>query len=229
MGHRIFSVVLVAASLIITARASAVTFDKNVPQATQQQMVADLGFMNTIQGAKVSALHKQVFGDMQGAVYVNYFDSRVKRIGYDEGDVGGAVAYVAPFIDSSKMVLTSNFTKFSHPQIARLMVVYHEARHTEDDNGNWPHATCPTPFLDENGQEIKSIWTGLPLAGQDGCDDATIGAYGSSLILLKNISLTCSNCNEKVKMDAGIYADDQFKRITDKGSHETIRKDLYVH
>ena len=35
---------------------------------------------------------------------------------------------------------------------------------------------------------------------------------GSSLILLKNVSKFCTTCAQKVKVDAGIYADDQQAR-----------------
>jgi hypothetical protein len=215
-------------TLFAGAQASALTFDQNVPKATQDQMTVDLAFVGSLTGAKVSALHQSVYGPMAANGYTTWFNARVKKVGYDASESGGAVAYVAPFLDSTKMVLTKNFTQFNHPQIARMMVVFHEARHTEDANGNWPHATCPQPFLDDNGNEIKSIWTGLPLAGLDGCDDAAIGAYGSSLIMMKNVSLNCDNCTDKVKMDAGIYADDQFKRIIDHSAHDQINKDLYV-
>ena len=125
------------------------------------------------------------------------------------------------------MWLTQNFITFSHPQVARMMVVYHESRHTESQNGNWPHDTCPTPFVDKNGNEIKSIWTGATLAGEAACDSTPFGSYGSSMILLKNIQKFCSSCTEKVKMDAGIYADDQFKRVTDAQAIASIQADLY--
>ncbi len=214
------------AMTIHASPALALNFDSDVPQATQQQITQDLGFMASVSGSKTSKLHQEVFGPMQGAGYVKWFSDRVLSVGYTDSDMGGAVAYVSPFMDSTKMVLTKNFTSFDHPQIARLMVVFHEARHTENESGNWPHATCPTPFNDVQGHEIKSIWTGLPLAGQAGCDEKAIGAYGSSLILLKNISLFCENCNEKVKMDAQIFADDQLNRIISSEAHEALRTDL---
>jgi hypothetical protein len=111
------------------------------------------------------------------------------------------------------MWLTENFIKFSHPQIARLMVVYHEARHTEAKSGFWGHDTCPTPFLDEDGKPMSSIWTGAPLAGEAACDSTAFGSYGSSTIMLKNISKFCENCSDKVKMDADMYATNQLGRI----------------
>jgi hypothetical protein len=131
-------------------------------------------------------------------------------------------------MDSSKIWLTHNYTDFDHPQVAKMMVVFHEARHTEDDNGNWAHATCPTPFKDDQGRDMKSIWTGSTLAGEPACDDVSIGSYGSSTIMLKNIQKFCTNCTDKVKMDAGIYSDDQFKRITGARAKDEMKKDLYA-
>ena len=125
------------------------------------------------------------------------------------------------------MWLTNNYIKFSHPQIARLMIVFHESRHTESQNENWQHARCPQPFLDASGQDMKSIWTGASLAGEPACDTTPYGSYGSSLIMLKNVSKYCVNCSEKVKMDAGIYADNQFTRITDSEARSKIQQDLF--
>jgi hypothetical protein len=94
------------------------------------------------------------------------------------------------------------------------MVIIHEARHTEDGMGNWPHVKCPTPFLDEQGKEITSIWSGAKLQGERACDDSKYGSYATATVFLKNIAKCCKSCNEKVKMDAEIYGTDQLKRIT---------------
>ena len=108
-----------------------------------------------------------------------------------------------------------------------MMVVFHEARHTESSHGNWPHASCPTPFLDAQGKDMKSIWTGAKLAGEPACDKTPLGSYGSSTIMLKNIQKFCSSCTDKVKMDAGLYADDQMGRITDAKAKKQMQDDLY--
>ncbi len=202
-------------------------FDDNVPQNIKDQMLNDLAFMAGIQGNGATPLHSEIFGKVDGAGYKNWFESRVTGIGMNSCGGGKAVACVIPFMDPSKMWLTQNFVKFSHPQVSRMMVVYHEARHTESQNGNWGHATCPTPFLDKDGNEMKSIWTGATLAGEPACDETPMGSYGSSTILLKNISKFCTNCTDKVKMDAGLYADDQFGRIIDEGAKQQMINDLY--
>ena len=201
-------------------------FDADVPADIQAQMRADMAFMGTIKGGNATPLHKKIFGSVDGATYVNFFNTRVSGIGMDDCGSAKAVACVIPFQDPSKMWLTQNFIKFDHPQISRMMIVFHEARHTESRNGNWPHATCPTPFLDANGKDMVSIWTGATLAGEPACDVTPLGSYGSSTILLKNVQKYCTNCTDKVKMDAGLYADDQMGRITDDGARQQMETDF---
>ncbi|MBI2787591.1 MAG: hypothetical protein HYX59_02810 [Elusimicrobia bacterium] len=207
-------------------RATAFTFDKDVPADIQKQMLADLAFIKGLAGENATALHRKIFGAVSGADYAKFFETRVSAIGMNSCGGGNAVACVIPFQDPSKMWLTQNFIRFSHPQVSRMMVVYHEARHTETKNRNWPHATCPTPFRDENGKDMKSIWTGATLAGEPACDETPFGSYSSSTIMLKNISKYCTNCTDKVKLDAGLYADDQLGRIIDAGAKKEMRDDF---
>ena len=219
----LFALAVTAAPVL----AHAYDVDSDVPPAVASQLADDLVFINTIQGSQASGLHTQIFGKVDGPTYSTFFNSRIKHVGLSDCGDPKAVACVQ-FFQPTKMWLTQNFIKFSHPQIARMMVVFHESRHTELNHGGWPHANCPDPFLDANGQPILSIWTGATLAGEPACDTTPLGSYGSSLIMLKNISKFCSNCGDKVKMDAGIYADDQFKRITGASAHDQIQKDLYT-
>jgi len=224
-------VILAALALCVVNTAShsaqAFTFDGNVPADIQQQMKDDLTFMNTLEGANASRLHQQIYGQISGADYKKFFESRIVRIGLNACGGGNAVACVIPFMGSNRMFITQNYIKFSHPAIARLMVVYHEARHSEVQNGNWAHATCPTPFRNDRGEDMRSIWTGASLAGEPACDVTPLGSYGSSTIMLKNISKNCTNCAEKVKMDAGIYADDQINRIVDANAKQQMMQDIF--
>lgn len=214
--------------LIFPTLAFSYTFDSDVPSSIQNQINTDLDFIKTIESNDQSDLHKSIFGSVSGEVYFDFFRSRVSEIGLNNCGSQNAVACVIPFLKSSKMWLTENYTKFSHPQIARMMVIFHEARHTETNHMYWQHAICPTPFLDADGNEYKSIWTGASLAGEAACDSTVEGSYGSSMIMMKNISKYCTNCSDKVKMDAGIYADDQFNRIIDKKARQEITNDLYA-
>jgi hypothetical protein len=203
----------------------ALDFDSDVPSDVQTQVVQDLAFMKDMRGAKVTPLHQQIYGAMEGGYY-NWFDSRVKSVGINDCGNPNAVACVIPFQDSTKIWFTQNYIKFDHPQIAKMMVVYHEARHTEDANGNWMHASCPDPFRGPDGSDMKSIWTGAMLAGQPACDVTPLGSYGSSTILLKNIQKFCANCTDKVKSDAGIFSDDQLGRIIDADAKSQMQKDF---
>ncbi|MEK7233863.1 MAG: hypothetical protein AAB268_08605 [Elusimicrobiota bacterium] len=202
------------------------TFDKDVPDDIQAQMRADLAFIKGIVGETSSALHREIFGKVDGADYTKFFETRVSAIGMSSCGGGNAVACVIPRLNPSKMWLTQNFIRFSHPQISRMMIVFHESRHTETQNANWFHATCPTPFLDANGKDMKSIWTGAMLEGESACDVTPFGSYGSSTIMLKNIAKFCLNCTDKVKMDAGLYADDQMGRIIDADAQQEMKKDF---
>ncbi|MFH1723166.1 MAG: hypothetical protein ABII00_00950 [Elusimicrobiota bacterium] len=201
-------------------------FSKKVPEELRRQFSADLGFIHGIEGSGASELHKGIFGRVEGAAYTDFFGSRVKEVSLHSCGSPYAVACVRRFYPN-KMWLTPNYTKFDHPQILRMVVAFHEARHTERDKGNWPHASCPRPFQDEDGQDIRSIFTGASLAGRPACDITPFGSYGSSMIMVKNISEFCSNCTDKVMMDAGLYADDQLKRITDPEAKQAILDDLY--
>lgn len=211
--HAAIKGLALAAILFATQAQAALKYDRNVPADIQTQMNADLDFMAQITGSGQTPYHSQIFGAVDGTSYRTFFDTRITSVGMSSCGGGNAVACVQPFFNPNKMWLTNNFIKFSHPQIARLMIVYHEARHSETRNGNWMHSNCPRPFLDENGKDMVSIWTGAPLAGEAACDSTHQGSYGSSTILLKNISKFCANCADKVKMDADIYATDQLGRI----------------
>ena len=210
----------------IATTANAYDFDSNVPEDIKQQTIEDLNFMESVTSDTTSSLHQDIFGELVGSTYTKFFNDRVNTIGLHTCGSNNAVACVIPWYDK-KIFFTQNYIKFKHPQISRLMVVFHEARHTERENGNWSHARCPSPFLDENGAPMKSIWTGAELAGQPACDVTPAGSYGSSMIMLKNISKYCTSCNEKVKLDAGLYADDQFGRVIDAGARKEILEDLY--
>jgi hypothetical protein len=199
--------------VVFTMKANALSFDSDVPTAIKDQMILDLEFMNQLTGEGQTPFHKEIFKQVSGTEYKSFFESHIRAVGVDDCGGGAAVACVQPFFDPNKMWLTQNFINFSHPQVARMMVVYHEARHSESNHGNWGHDTCPRPFRDADGKDMVSIWTGAKLEGQPACDSTYLGSYGSSTVMLKNISKFCTNCSDKVKMDADIYAMDQLGRI----------------
>src|ERR1700677_4257136 len=115
---------------VISSMSLAFTFDRQVPDDIKAQMLNDLQFMNSIQGSGASQLHSAIYGQVSGGAYKNFFETRVMSIGMSRCGSADAVACVYT-LRPTKMYLTQNFIQFSHPQVARMMVVYHEARHTE--------------------------------------------------------------------------------------------------
>jgi len=224
-----FTPMWVIALLSIYSSALALQFDANVEPALRNQMLQDLGFIGGVQSTSATPLHQRVFGAVSGPVYRQWFDGRIFSVGKHGCGSANAVACVIPIMNSNKMWVTRNYTQFDHPQIARVSVIFHEARHSEVQNGNWSHATCPSPFRDAEGNDIKSIWTGAVLAGQAACDVTPYGSYGSQTILLKNIAKNCSNCNSKVKADADLFGNDQLGRIIEPKAKAAMKADFGMH
>ncbi|MBC7398250.1 MAG: hypothetical protein H7333_12480 [Bdellovibrionales bacterium] len=201
-------------------------FDSNVEAPLKQQMLDDLNFIASVKGSATTALHQQIFGKVEGDAYAKWFTARIFSIGKNSCGSANAVACVIPFQDPNKMWVTKNYTQFDHPQVARVSVIYHEARHSESEHGNWSHGKCPTPFLNAQGQNMTSIWTGALLQGQPACDITPFGSYGSQTILLKNLAMNCANCNAKVKADAELFASDQLGRVVNPAAKAQMLKDF---
>jgi len=224
----IFSVVLSVVIFTVFssfAHAAPLKFDPDVSPDLKKEILADFSFVNSIKSSSATPLHQKIFGEVSGATYIAWFAKRVFAVGLDDCGNPNAVACVQPQF-ANKIWMTPNYTKFNHPQIARLSVVYHEARHTEADHDNWAHAECPTPFKNAQGQDMHSIWTGALLQGEPACDVTAFGSYGSATIFLKNIAKYCSNCGDKVRADADLYANDQLGRIIDPASRNAMIADF---
>jgi len=204
---------------------SKIKFDKNVPADVQERVYEDLNFLNNIELTQETPLHLKIFRSFsKGTSYKSFFEERIHTVGYDDNPNNNAMAYVQPFY-LNKMFFARNFIKFSVPQVSRVSVMYHEARHTEVSKGMWMHATCPTPFIGDDGKEVVGEVSGMKLAGEDACDTTELGAYALGGILLNNISRFCENCNEKVKMDATFFAEGAAKRIIDRDAKKKLKKD----
>lgn len=213
--------VLTSASLA----SAAIQFDPEVQADLKKQILEDFNFIQSIQSMNATPLHQKIFGAVDGTNYFNWFNKRVKAVGVNDCGSPSAVACVIVMYPN-KIWMSPNYTKFSHPQISRLSVIYHEARHTEEENGNWSHANCPVPFRDAQGKDVRSIWTGSVLEGHPACDITAFGSYGSATIFLKNIAKNCKSCSEKVKADADLYGSDQLNRIIDPVSKKNMIADF---
>ncbi len=221
------SIAVVAMSLGGAALAG-LNYDSDVPQAVKAQMEQDLQFVVGLQGSRVGQYYQQIFSDsiLQGSTLAHFFEQRIFSVGLDSCGSPYAAACVQPGFDSNKMWLTNTFVTANIPQIFRLSIVFHESRHSEDANGNWSHAICPTPYKDEQGKDIVGIVTGAKMAGQPACDTTALGSYGLQAVLLKTVQTACTNCNQKVQMDAKIYGDDTLNRISVLALRQAMRNDL---
>ncbi len=223
----IMALFLVGAS----AQASNLQFDSNVPQDVVKKVQSDLDMVTGIQAAAQSPLHSTIYGKVDGPTYMTWFGQRIRAFGYDNsGDVGEAVAYNPTAdgdpADQGHMMVTDYFVKGNQPQLARVLVLFHEARHSEADHDYWMHVNCPTPYNDDNGQPIKSIFSGVSLAGEPACDETPIGAYGASSIMINNIGRFCTNCTDKIKSDADLYSHDQVNRMPAQADRQTLLSDF---
>lgn len=93
-------------------------------------------------------------------------------------------------------------------------------------NGNWIHAVCPIPYVDENGKDIVGIISGAKMEGMAACDTNPLAAYGLQAVLLKNIEKHCANCSEKTLMDAKIFGDDTIYRISNIPARKQLENDF---
>src|SRR4051794_19062124 len=109
------------AFLFSHAVAQAYHADPNIPGPLLDQIKSDLEFIGQVQGVEQSRIHQQVFGQLSGRAYHQFFEDRITDLGLDEKSESHAVAYVRPVTEPSKLWLTHNYVKFNHPQIARLL------------------------------------------------------------------------------------------------------------
>ncbi|MGE5086171.1 MAG: hypothetical protein ACM3MG_07690 [Bacillota bacterium] len=210
------------------AAQAAPTFDRDISPTLKQQILQDLNFVNSITGNNSSGLYKQIYakGNINGADLLKFFNQRIKNFGLDScGGGTGVMACVNPWLNSSTMWITPEYIKGNMPQIARISTIFHESRHTEDNNGNWSHDNCPIPFLDDNGHDLLGIVSGVKLEGLPACDTTLYGAYGVEAILLKNVEKNCSNCSDKMRMDAKLFGDDTIYRVSNITARQQLRND----
>lgn len=192
----------------------------------RDQLASDMTFMRNLRGQGATPIFRDVFGGIYGGdTFSRFFDARINKIDADECDGGTAMVACVIYNLSPRIIwLTDNYAKFNMPQIFRISVLLHESRHGEYDYRY--HATCPIPFRDSNGKDVVSIFSGIKLEGRAACDTSATASYGVQVEFLKNTQLNCSNCNEKVILDAELYGDDGLKRIIDPSEYSKLRNDI---
>lgn len=202
----------------------AIQFDRNVPIAVQRRIYSDLNFLYSIRGNGSTALHREIFGKVDGRDYQNYLESKLTKISFGNCGGGIAVACANPE-EEGTIYLTPRFVDPSISRLIRIFTIFHEVRHLDPNFANWPHVSCPIPFVGENGKNVVGIMTGEKLAGEDACDWTFYGAYGSTSILLKNLALFCTNCSSTFRAEAHYLAYDQMKRVIDSEAYSAMLSD----
>lgn len=201
-------------------------FDEDVPQEIQKQFAADMQFAYGIRGSNQTPMHQAIFGPLQGKSYQHYFESRINEMGMNDCGSSIALACVINYVSHTKLWLSENFLTFSIPLVERVGTYLHEARHTESQYQYWSHAACPIPFLDEDGKDIRGDLSGQKLEGHFACDNSEWGAYGVEAVFAKNLAKYCTNCSDKVKMDADIYFAVMAKRVVNEDSKALLQADF---
>lgn len=209
---------------LLASTAQGLEFDAEVEASLRTQVADDLKYLSSLQGTGATPLHREIFGAVDGRTYWRWFDRRIQFIGKNLCGSDTAVACVLSAWDGW-IFISPQYSLTPHPQVARLSVLLHEARHAEN-GGDWKHSRCPKPFLDENGDDLRSLWTGALLEREYACDFTANGAYATQVVFLKNVSQRCANCSEKVRADAEIYGADLIRRITDASARAKLEKDL---
>lgn len=202
------------------------SFDDSIDFFTRRQIENDLVELSKLKGRETSNLYAYVFKaeKLNGLDLFNFFKARIKN--FNTNDCGGGIsltACVRPDIDNETMWITQNFIKYDMPQIFRMSIFIHEARHTEKDSNYWFHEACPIPYLDANKKDIVGIMSGAKMEGQLSCDSTAVGAYGIQALFLKAVEKSCSNCNDKTKMDAALFGNDTINRISNLPNREFLK------
>ena len=193
----------------------------------QAQVKEDLAFLGSIKSNHSSPFHVQFLGQVNGEDYLRWVNQRIYNYQYHAAKGGDQTtfAYYKPG-GAYMLYVTENYFKYSLPQIFRLSLIIHEARHAENIDGAWPHATCPIPFVDSNKNDVIGYFTHAKMEGTSACDDQIGGSYSLAAIFLLNIAQNANNVTEKVKLDAKIFGEDTLKRVIPVQSQIKIKKDL---
>lgn len=203
-------------------------FDSEVPMRYRQQLIEDLNWVYSLNGNYTSPLHLDIFGTLNGSSYKSYFENYVKKVGLHDCDGGMSVACVIGNEEEGKIFLTPAFMNRETTRLMRIFTLFHEARHLDQNVVQWPHDQCPTPFLDDSGQDIVGILNGDKLEGEWACDWSAYGSYGSTAVMMSNIARFCENCTEEEKRLAQSYADMLFYRVSDPESRNKLREDFQL-
>lgn len=200
-------------------------FYSDVPASLKALAEQDINLLYQLKADKQNALHADFFGGPDGEAYHRYLRSQIRFIGFSKCGESGAAACGDPIFTDTTIWLTKNYETYSFPQIVRSQIYLHERKHLQfsHEHFGWNHIQCSDPYLDEAGQDIKSLISGKRMAGFYACDADETAAFGVGVSMLYNVAHNCTNCSEKVKQDALLYANEYSQYIIDPKGRERLR------
>src|SRR4051812_24099624 len=127
--------IILACTFLLAGTSFAITFDNDVPRDFRLALLSDLSFAYQIKSSSQTPLHKEIFDFKGGRGYKKFFESHITSVGLDSCGGGSSIgACVQPAVNPHKVWVTPNVTKKQLPQIARVLMLFHEARHSEEIN-----------------------------------------------------------------------------------------------
>lgn len=199
-------------------------FAPNFPPALRREIMADLHFLDSIHGDESSRLHQEIFGvgPLDGHKYTQFLRTYIASFSFSTSDS----PYQIQTDGNRNLYIFASYLPFARAVsgFSRAVNFMHEAFH---NSGHFHHVKCPSPFLDERGNEIVTNVGHIPLSGLLACDEGYKSSYGIEIIIAKNVERYCKNCSEALRREASLYADDLMKRIVSPRAREALYQDLY--
>lgn len=203
-----------------------ISIRESVPAPVITSLQNTFALIRDLRGTASSRLHDGIFGAIDGQNYLRFVSERIEEIAYEPIPHSNTQVAFVRGAEPTVLYITSNTDASRVPLIYFLDVLVHEARHAEHGVLSYAHVSCPIPFVDFEGNEVRGIITGNPIAGRRACDTTADGPYGIVATLMKNIEHQCETCTEKVRMDAKLFGDDDARRVIDRSSYNELREDI---
>lgn len=159
----------------------------------------DLDLISYLKFTATAPLFQRFFQPSNAIGLQNFIEKRVHKISWEPNAPEGVTAAAN---GNGILFLTREYAD-NYPQIARISVIIHEAKHLEPET--WDHQWCRQPYLFQLDQLLYRI-PELNQVSVKACDRTELGAYGIQYTFLRAIAESCSNCTDKIKMDARLYS-----------------------
>ena len=186
------------------------------------KILNDLRSLLSIQGSTATPLHKKFFGDgpLDGLSYLAY----VMRV-HDIFEYDASMVSSAPFLQAGidRIYFGKSYFYSSFPLVVRLSALIHEAVHNDTSEAD---QLCPVPFLDEKGRDKITLYGKVKLEGLPACADKYDGPYGRQVVMLKNIEKYCESCDEKMRLEAGRFANELLERFISMEAKKALIDDF---